>query len=137
MRIDLLVNDFVYRAVHDRFVVVFEGHARRNYIHIRDVARAFLHALVNFDQMKDQPYNVGLSDANLSKLQLCEKIRGHFPGFVYFEAPAGEDTDKRDYIVSNERIDRAGFKPAHSLDDGVRELKKSYEILHNTRHGNA
>jgi nucleoside-diphosphate-sugar epimerase len=102
MRIDLLVNDFTYRAVKDRFIVIFEGHFKRNYIHVRDVARVFLHGIENFDKMKDQPYNVGLSDANLSKLELCAKIKEHLPEFTYLEAPVGEDPDKRNYIVSNE-----------------------------------
>ncbi len=135
-RIDLLVNDFVHRAVHDRTVVVFEGHAKRNYIHVRDVARAFLHAIDNFDSMRDQPYNVGLSDANLSKLELCARIQKHLPKFVYLEAPVGEDPDKRDYIVSNAKIEATGFRPQHSLDDGIRELIKAYTMLRNTRYGN-
>ena len=129
MRVDLLVNDFVYRALTDRFVVVFEGHFKRNYIHVRDVARAFLHAIDSFDTMKGEPYNVGLSDANLSKLELCAKISQHIPGFVYLESPVGEDPDKRDYIVSNERIEGTGFRAAHSLDDGIRELIKGYTIM--------
>jgi nucleoside-diphosphate-sugar epimerase len=136
MRIDLLVNDFVYRAVHDRTVVVFEGHAKRNYIHIRDVTRAFLHALDHFDRMRDRAYNVGLSDANLSKLELCARIRQHLPQFVYSEAAVGEDPDKRDYVVSNERIERTGFRPAYSLDDGIRELIRGYAMLRNSRYGN-
>ena len=136
MRLDLLVNDFVYRALTDRAVVVFEGHAKRNYIHIRDVARAFLHGLANFAAMKDRAYNVGLSDANLSKLELCAEIRKEVPGFVFLEAPIGEDPDKRDYIVSNERIERTGFRPKHHLHDGIRELVKGYTILRNTRYGN-
>jgi nucleoside-diphosphate-sugar epimerase len=136
MRIDLLVNDFVYRAINDRTVVVFEGHAQRNYIHVRDVARAFLHAIGHFDNMRDQPFNVGLSDANLSQLELCARIKQHLPQFVYLEAPVGEDPDKRDYIVSNEKIERAGFRPAHSLDDGIGELIKGYTVLRNGRYGN-
>ncbi len=136
MRIDLLVNDFVHRAVHDRTVVVFEGHAKRNYIHVRDVARAFLHAIDHFDSMRDQPYNVGLSDANLSKLELCARIQKHLPKFVYLEAPVGEDPDKRDYIVSNAKVEAAGFRPSYSLDDGIRELIKVYTMLRNTRYGN-
>jgi nucleoside-diphosphate-sugar epimerase len=136
MRIDLLVNDFVHRAVHDRTVVVFEGHAKRNYIHVRDVARAFLHAIDHFDSMRDRPYNVGLSDANLSKLELCARIQKHLPKFVYLEAPVGEDPDKRDYIVSNARIEATGFRPQFSLDDGIRELTKVYTMLRNTRYGN-
>jgi len=136
MRIDLLVNDFVYRAVYDRAVVLFEPHFKRNYIHIRDVARAFLHGLEHFETMKDRPYNVGLSDANLSKWELCEKIRSHLPKFVFLEAPIGEDPDKRDYIVSNERIEGTGYAPAFSLDDGIRELIKGYRMVRNAVHGN-
>ncbi|MDQ2105448.1 NAD-dependent epimerase/dehydratase family protein [Azospirillum isscasi] len=136
MRVDLLVNDFVYRAVNDRAVVLFEPHFKRNYIHIRDVARAFLHGLANFDAMRDRPYNVGLSDANLSKWELCERIRAHLPAFAFLEAPIGEDPDKRDYIVSNERIEATGYKPAHGLDDGIRELVKGYRMLRNGVHGN-
>lgn len=136
MRVDLLVNDFVHRAVFDRAVVLFEPHFKRNYIHIRDVARAFLHGLANFGTMRDRPYNVGLSDANLSKWELCERIRSHLPQFVFLEAPIGEDPDKRDYIVSNARIEATGYAPAHSLDDGIRELIKGYRMLRNSVHGN-
>lgn len=136
MRIDLLVNDFTYRAVKDRFVVVFEGHFKRNYIHIRDVARAFIHAIENFDTMKNEPYNVGLSDANLSKLDLCAKIKEQVPDFVYLEAIVGEDPDKRDYIVSNEKIERTGFKPVYSLEMGIKELIKGYRIITNSRYSN-
>ena len=136
MRIDLLVNDFVYRAVYDRAVVLFEPHFKRNYIHVRDVARVFLHGIDNFDAMRDRPYNVGLSDANLSKWELCERIRAHIPGFVFMEAPIGEDPDKRDYIVSNARIEGTGYKPAHSLDDGIAELIKGYRMLRNSLYSN-
>jgi nucleoside-diphosphate-sugar epimerase len=136
MRLDLLVNDFVYRAVHDRAVVVFEGHAKRNYIHIRDVARAFLHAMEQFETMKDQAYNVGLSDANLSKLELCVQIRKQVPNFVFLEAPIGEDPDKRDYIVSNAKIEGTDFRPSFSLGFGIQELIKGYTILRNGRFGN-
>jgi len=136
MRTDLLVNDFVYRAVTDRFIGIFEGHFKRNYIHIRDVARAFLHVLDNFAAMKNQPYNVGLSDANLSKLELCEKIQKHVPELVYMEAPIGQDPDKRDYIVSNEKIEKTGYKPAVSLDDGIRELIKAYRMIRVKGYGN-
>jgi nucleoside-diphosphate-sugar epimerase len=136
MRIDLLVNDFVHRAVMDRFVIVFEGHFKRNYIHIRDVARVFLHGLNNFEAMKGRPYNVGLDDANLSKLELCAAIQKHVPQFVYLEAPIGEDPDKRDYIVSNARLASTGFKPEWSLDRGIRELIKGYTILRNAKYSN-
>lgn len=136
MRIDLLVNDFTYRAVNDRFVVVFEGHFKRNYIHVRDVARVFMHAVENFSVMKDEAYNVGLSDANISKLELCAKIKEHIPDFVYMESQIGQDPDKRDYIVSNEKIEKTGFKPAHSLDMGIRELIKGYKFISNNIYGN-
>lgn len=129
MRLDLLVNDFVYRAVTDGFLVLFEGHFRRNYIHVRDIARAFLHAMKNFDAMKGRPYNVGLSDANLSKRELCEEIRKQVPRFYFTEASVGEDADQRDYIVSNERIEQSGFRPSVSLQDGIRELIKGYQVI--------
>jgi nucleoside-diphosphate-sugar epimerase len=136
MRMDLLVNDFVYRAMHDRAVVIFEGHFKRNYIHIQDVARVFLHALNNFDAMRGRPYNVGLDDANLSKLELAERIQRHLPDFTFLEAPIGEDPDKRNYIVSNARLASTGFVPEWGLDRGVKELIKGYTILRNSRYGN-
>ena len=137
MRLDLLVNDFVYRAVNDRAVVLFEPHFKRNFIHVRDVARAFLHGIGNFETMRDQPYNVGLSDANLSKMELCQRIRKQLPKFVFLEAPVGEDPDKRDYIVSNEKVERTGYQPAFSLDEGIGELIKGYRMLRNSIYGNA
>jgi len=136
MRVDLLVNDFVYRAVADRAAIVFEGHAKRNFIHVRDVARAFLHAMRNFDAMKNEPYNVGLSDANLSKLELCAEIRRQLPSFVFVEAAVGEDPDKRDYVVSNEKIEKTGFQPQVTLAEGIRELIKGYTIIRNARYAN-
>ena len=136
LRVDLLVNDFTYRAVTDRVVVVFEGHFKRNYIHVRDVAKAFMHAIDNFDAMKDRPYNVGLSDANLSKLELCAAIKERVPEFTYLEAPLGKDPDQRNYIVSNERIESTGYRPDWSLDDGIAELLKGYEMVRNTKFSN-
>lgn len=136
MRIDLLVNDFVYRAFNDRAVVIFEGHFKRNYIHIRDVVRAFQHGIAHFDHMKGKPYNVGLDDANLSKLELCAVIKRHLPKFVYLEAPIGEDPDKRDYIVSNARLAATGFKPEWGLDRGIQELIKGFTIVRNTIYSN-
>lgn len=136
MRLDLLVNDFTYRAVYDRSVMIFEGHFMRNYIHIRDVARAFIHAIDNFETMKGEAYNVGLSDANISKLQLCEKIKKYIPDFIYLEAPLGEDPDKRNYIVSNEKIEETGYKPVYSLDMGICELIKTFTILNNSKYSN-
>ena len=136
MRLDLLVNDFVYRAVSDRAVVLFEGHFKRNYIHVRDVARTFLHGIANFEAMRDRPYNVGLSDANLSKVELCRRIQAQIPAFTVLEAEIGEDPDKRDYIVSNARIEATGWAPAHGLDDGIAELIKGYVMIRNARYGN-
>jgi nucleoside-diphosphate-sugar epimerase len=136
LRIDLLVNDFVYRAVHDRFIVLFEAHFKRNFIHVRDVARAFLHGIDQFDTMKGGPYNVGISDANLSKRELCDRIRQQVPQFVVLESEINKDRDQRDYIVSNEKIERTGYRPVHSLDDGIRELIKGYQMIRNTRYGN-
>lgn len=136
MRLDLLVNDFVYRAVNDRALVLFESHFKRNYIHVRDVAGAFLHGLDNFDRMKGGPYNVGLSDANLSKRELCDRIQVHLPGVVVLDAPIGEDPDKRDYIVSNEKLESTGWRPVHSLDDGIVELIKGYRMIRNTVYTN-
>ena len=136
MRLDLLVNDFVYRAVTDQAVVLFESHFKRNYIHVQDVTRVFQHAICNFDTMKGEAYNVGLSDANLSKWELCEKIHVHLPGFVFMEAPIGEDPDKRDYMVSNDKIEATGFKPVHSLDDGIVELIKGYQMIRKKGYGN-
>ena len=135
MRLDLLVNDFVYRAVTDGFLVLFQGHFKRNYIHVRDVARAFLHVLGQFDRMKNQPYNVGLSDANLSKLELCQEIKKQYPQLYFTEAAVGEDKDQRNYIVSNEKIERTGFRPAVSLPAGIAELIKGYQVVR--RHGYA
>ena len=129
MRLDLLVNDFTYRACTDRFIVLFEADFTRNYIHVRDVARAFLHAIDHFDAMKGGPYNVGLSDANLSKRELCERIQRQIPSFVVIESAVGSDPDKRDYIVSNEKIERTGYRPAYSLDDGIRELIKGFTMI--------
>ncbi|MBY0227252.1 MAG: NAD(P)-dependent oxidoreductase [Hyphomicrobium sp.] len=136
MRLDLLVNDFTWRAVNDRALVVFEGHFKRNYIHLRDVAKAFEHALSNYPKMRGQPYNVGLSSANLSKLELCERIKQHVPGFVYLEAPIGEDPDKRDYIVSNEKLEATGWQADVTLDRGIDELIKGYRMLRNGRFSN-
>jgi nucleoside-diphosphate-sugar epimerase len=136
MRLDLLVNDFVYRAVTDRVVTVFEGHFKRNYIHIRDVAKAFIHGIEHYETMRGEPYNVGLSEANLSKLELCEAITRRVPGFTYLEAPVGEDPDKRDYIVSNAKVEATGFKPDWSLDAGIQELLKGYQMIRNSRYSN-
>jgi nucleoside-diphosphate-sugar epimerase len=136
MRIDLLVNDFTYRAVNDRFVVLFESHFKRNYIHVRDVSRVFQHALNNHDAMKGEIYNVGLSDANVSKKELCEHIQKQLPDFIFIDEQIGKDPDQRNYIVSNEKIESTGFKTEFSLDRGIDELLKGYTMIKNSRYGN-
>ncbi|MDP6583842.1 MAG: NAD(P)-dependent oxidoreductase, partial [Anaerolineales bacterium] len=129
MRTDLLVNDFVYRALKDRFLVLFEEHFRRNYIHIRDVASVFLFGIENYDIMRGQPYNVGLSTANLTKRELAEKIKDHIPELYIQSSEIGKDPDKRDYVVSNKKIESVGWMPSYSLDDGITELIKGYQII--------
>jgi len=128
MRVDLLVNNFVFRAFHDRYIVLFESHFKRNYIHIRDVARAFILCIDNFENMRDNIYNVGLSSANLSKKELCERIQKYID-FVIIENELMEDPDRRNYIVSNEKIEKCGFSPEFTIDDGIRELIKTYMII--------
>jgi nucleoside-diphosphate-sugar epimerase len=136
MRMDLLVNDFTYRAVMDRVVVIFEGSFIRNYIHVRDVARAFIHSLNNFETMKDEPYNVGLTEANLSKLELCDEIKKVVPNFVYLESKFGEDIDKRNYLVSNEKIEKTNFKTKYSINLGIQELVKGYQVVRRNLYSN-
>ncbi len=129
MRLDLLVNDFTYRACHDRCVVLFEEHFKRNYIHVQDVARTFLFGIESFDKMRGECYNVGLSDANLSKRELCEKIKSYVPELYIHSAPIGKDPDQRDYIVSNEKLEALGWHPSRSLDEGICELIDAYSII--------
>ena len=129
MRLDLLVNDFTYKAFKEKYIVLFESHFKRNFIHIRDVVGAFLFAIDNFDTMKGQPYNVGLSTANISKKELCETIKKFIPDFYIAESEINEDPDKRNYIVSNDKLESLGWKPSYSLEDGIKELLKSYPII--------
>ena len=136
MRLDLLVNDFTYRAVTDRFIVLFEAHFKRNFIHVRDIARAFMHALDNFDRMKNEAYNVGLSDANLSKMELCLEIKKQVPAFTIMEAPVGQDPDQRNYMVSNAKIEATGFAPQWSLPKGIAELIKGYQVIQRRQFSN-
>jgi nucleoside-diphosphate-sugar epimerase len=136
MRLDLLVNDFTYRAAVDRFVVLFEPHFKRNYLHVRDGARAFRHALANYASMKGRPYNVGLSDANISKWELCHAIQKHFPGFTYTVAEIGKDPDQRNYVVSNARIEATGYRTTIGLDAGIQELARAYQILRRSEFAN-
>lgn len=136
MRIDLLVNDFVHRAVKDGFTILFEGHFKRNYVHVADVSNAFIHGLNNYDNMKNEIYNVGLSEANISKKELCEAIQKYIPTFTFMEAEVGKDPDQRNYIVSNDKIESTGFKTQVSLDSGIQELIKGYRMIRNTVYGN-
>lgn len=136
MRLDLLVNDFVHRALRDRSIVLFEADAKRNYLHVRDAAESFVHALNNWGLMKENIYNAGLSEANLSKRELCEEIKKHIPSFTILEAKIGEDPDKRDYIVSNVKIEATGWKPQYSLDDGIEELVKGSQMIRDGRYAN-
>ena len=130
MRLDLLVNDFTHRAVTDKFLVLFEANFKRNFIHVRDMVKAFIHCLDNFDLMKNEPYNVGLNGVNLSKWELCEEIKKQVPDFYFVEAPIGTDMDKRNYAISNNKIEATNLKPDHTLHTGISELIKSFQILH-------
>ena len=136
MRIDLLVNDFTHRAVNDRAVILFEGHFKRNYIHVRDVCNTFIYGINNFDHMKNEIYNVGLSSANLSKIELCKKIAEQVPEFVFLEHEMAKDVDQRNYIVSNEKLEKTGWTPEYSIEDGVRELVKGFKMIRYRRYGN-
>jgi nucleoside-diphosphate-sugar epimerase len=136
LRLDLLVNDFTYRAFRDRAVVLFQADFKRNYVHVRDVAQAFLHAIRNAGRMSGQPYNFGLSDANLSKRELCELIREEVPDFHILESEVGSDPDKRNYIVSNARIEATGMRATIPVRQGVKELLKSFAIVRPNRFAN-
>jgi len=129
MRMDLLVNHFVYAAVTDRYIVIFEKDFKRNYIHIRDVADCFVYCIENSAAMSGRPYNAGLDKANLSKEELALKVRGYIPDFYIHFSEIGSDPDKRNYIVSNQRLREAGFEAKYTLDDGIRELIKGYRML--------
>lgn len=135
MRTDLLVNEFVERACLDRAIVLFEPDFRRNFVHIRDVASAFLHAIENRSDMADNIYNCGDTRANMSKIQLCAKIKDQVPNFEWFIG-AGHDKDRRDYIVSNAKLEATGWKPRHTIEDGITELVKFYTMVRKSRYGN-
>lgn len=136
MRIDLLVNHFVHAAVTDGYIVIFEKDFKRNYIHIRDVADCFVHCIDNQDRMAGRPYNAGLDAANLSKEELAIKVRDHVPRFYIHFSEVGSDPDKRNYVVSNQRLREAGFEASRTLDDGIVELLKAYRMLRKTSFGN-
>ena len=129
MRLDLLVNHFVHAAVTDGYIVIFEKEFKRNYVHIRDVADCFIHCIENADRMVGRPYNLGLDETNLSKAELALKIREYVPGFYVHFSEVGSDPDKRNYIVSNQRLFQAGFKARRTLDEGIQELLKGYRMM--------
>ena len=137
MRLDLLVNDFVNRALRDRFIVLFESGFYRNYIHVRDVARLFMFTLNKLDSMAGEIYNAGLSSANLTKRELCERIQVQVPDFVVMEEELAKDPDQRNYIVSNAKLEAEGFTPETDIDDGIRELAKGIPTLVHRRYSNA
>ena len=128
-RMDLLVNDFVYRALTDEFLVLFESHFLRNYVHVRDVAKAFIHLVENYETCNNNAFNVGLTSANMSKLQLAQKIKEFIPSLVIIEEQFKEDYDKRNYIVSNEKLERTGWSCDFSLNMGIEELLSAFRIL--------
>jgi nucleoside-diphosphate-sugar epimerase len=136
LRLDLLVNDFAWRAHRDRALVLFQAHYKRNYVHVRDVAAAFLHAIANRERMAGRPYNFGLSDANLSKRELAELIREEVPELCIIESEIGADPDKRNYIVSNDRIEATGLRATIGIRQGVRELLKAFSIVRPNRYAN-
>ena len=129
MRIDLLVNDFVYKAKKDNFLVLFEHQFVRNYIHVRDVCNAFMYSLSNWDSFKNEIFNLGLSDANLSKLELAQRIKIQIPNLTIIKEEFTKDPDQRNYIVSNEKVEKLGFRPSFSIDRGIDELVKFYSAL--------
>jgi nucleoside-diphosphate-sugar epimerase len=135
MRQDLLVNDFVYKSVTDGYLVLFEAHFKRNYIHVQDIAQTFEFMIRNYNRCKGQVYNVGLSTANLSKLELAETIKKYVPNLVIKQDDFKEDFDKRNYIVSNEKIEKLGWTPFYNLDYGINQLIEAYQFIinHNNR----
>ena len=136
MRIDLLVNHFVYEAVTRAYLVVFEKDFKRNYVHVRDVADCFVYCIENGDKMLNRPFNLGLDAANLSKEELAEKIQSYVPKFFVHYSELGSDPDKRNYIVSNQRLREAGFEARRTLDDGIKELIKGYRMIGRGQFGN-
>jgi len=137
MRLDLLVNHFVYAAATDGYLVIFEKDFKRNYIHIRDVADCFLYCIENSNRMAGRAYNAGLDAANLSKQELALSIKKHVPKFYIHFAEVGSDPDKRNYIVSNQRLREAGFEAKRSLDEGIVELLKGYRMMGRSQFKNA
>ena len=136
MRLDLLVNNFVYRALTDKFVILFEGHFKRNYVHVRDVADMFIFSINNPEKVRGQIFNFGLSEANISKQELCEIIKNHLPEFVYQDAPLAKDPDQRNYVVSNTKIESIGMKAKIGLSVGIDELIKGLGMFTSNQYTN-
>jgi nucleoside-diphosphate-sugar epimerase len=128
MRLDLLVNHFVYAAFKEGYIVIFEKDFKRNFVHVRDVADCMIHAISNAGRMVGRAYNLGLDSANLSKEELALKVKQYVPGFYIHFAAIGHDPDKRNYVVSNQRLREAGFVARRSLDEGIEELLKGYRM---------
>lgn len=131
MRTDLLVNDFIYKTMTEGVLVLFQSKFKRNYIHVRDIAKTFLYCIENFDKVKGQVFNVGLSTANLNKLELANEIKKEFKKLVIIENEFSSDFDNRNYIVSNDKLEATGWKPEYTINDGIQELKQAYQMIIN------
>ena len=129
MRTDLLVNDFVYKTMTEGCLVLFQSKFKRNYIHVRDIAETFLFCIRNYNKLNGQVFNVGLSDANLNKMELAQKIKTYYPNLVIIENEFSTDIDNRNYIVSNDKLESYGWKPKYSIDDGIKELISAYGMI--------
>ena len=136
MRLDLLVNDFTYRAITDKTLVLFEAHFKRNYLHVRDASNVFIHALKNYSSMVGEPFNVGLSDANLSKKELCETIQEVVSDFKFIISEIGKDPDQRNYVISNDKIEKYGFSTSVTLKTGIEELVKGFQVIRRNHFSN-
>ena len=129
MRMDLLVNDFVYKSLTDGYLVLFESHFIRNYIHIRDIANTFLFMIENYEKCNNNAFNVGLTSANCTKLELAQTIQKYIPGLVIVENNFKQDSDQRNYMVSNNKLESAGWIPTFTLEDGIQELIEGYQLV--------
>jgi len=135
MRTDLLVNNFVYRALTDGFLVLYESQFKRNYLHVRDVAETFLWCIDHYEDMNNDVFNVGLSSANLTKKELALSIKERIPNLLIIEEDFKKDEDQRNYLVSNEKLEKTGWSPRYSLNDGITELLKAYNMVINYNNG--
>jgi nucleoside-diphosphate-sugar epimerase len=136
MRTDLLVNDFVFKAIKEKEITLFESHFRRNFLYIGDAVEVFNFAITNFNKMKDNTYNVGLSTANLTKMELCNVIKRKHPELQIKENEFSKDPDQRDYLVSNEKLKSVGFEAKTTIEQGIDELKKAYTFINPKNHRN-